>query len=208
MTIPIINTASALACLLALVKTEWHGLQYAVLFIQAVSTILTGYETLGIFLYSSLIILLFCNRFFVKNRYLKAAVLGGIWLITILGLIPFGWPRVILAYTTVFFFCTFYYFIYKKMERMLVQLLPPSKVRTSVSLPEPGTQIDLKDFGLSERQIQFVGDYIKCGISYNDLSEKYMVSLSTVKSEMAKAMRQFGVKSKEDMRILLLQYKL
>ncbi|MDY3887308.1 MAG: hypothetical protein SOZ24_08620 [Treponema sp.] len=38
--------------------------------------------------------------------------------------------------------------------------------------------------------------------------KKFIVSESTVKTEMARIQKQFGVKNREDLRILLLQYEL
>lgn len=207
-TVPAVNTISALVCFFLIFKTRWQIPQYAILFVQAIFTIFTGYEIIGIFLYSALIIKLFCNGFFKNHLILKAFGIIFIWLVSILGLIPFGWSRLILAYASIFFFCTFYYYIYRKLENQLSNFLPPSKVETQINLPEPGTKIHLEDFGLSERQIEFVSDYIKNGITYKEIAVKYIVSLSTVKSEMAKVFKKFGVSSKEDLRILLLQYKL
>ena len=43
-------------------------------------------------------------------------------------------------------------------------------------------------------------DYLMEGVTYKDLVEKYYVSLSTVKAEMARAFKTFGVNNKEDFR--------
>lgn len=206
--IPVINTSSALLCLLALINPKWHWSQYLICFIQAISTTLTGYEHLGTFIYSALIIILFCNGAFKSKPKLKISIMMSIWILTLLGLIPFGIPRMILAYAVSFFYGAFYYFIYTKLKTMLSPLLPAASVQSSIELPPPGSEISFKDYGLTERQIKFVTEYIKDGVSYNFLVEKYFVSLSTVKSEMASIFRIFGVKNKEDLRILLLQYRI
>lgn len=89
-TIPFINTICTILCFLTIFKMNWYMLQYAILFIESICTILTGYELLGIFLYSAFLIKLFVNGFFVKKLFPKIIILILIWLITILGLIPFG----------------------------------------------------------------------------------------------------------------------
>ena len=38
--------------------------------------------------------------------------------------------------------------------------------------------------------------------------KKFNVSESTIKTEMARIQKQFGVKNREDLRVLLLQYEL
>ena len=46
------------------------------------------------------------------------------------------------------------------------------------------------------------------GKTYEELAIEYHVSTSVVKKDMAAACRLFGVANKEDLRILLLQYKI
>ena len=207
--IPIINTSCAFICLLAFIKTDWHWAQYLVAFVQSISTVLTGYEFLGLFLYSVLIILLFLNGAFKTKPLMKVSFLVSIWFVVNLGLIPFGrMDRMILIYVVSFFYGAFFFYVYTRLSYLLSPLLPASTVKTDIILPTPGSELVLKDYGLTERQIKFVTEYIKEGVSYNYLVEKYYVSLSTVKSEMASIFKIFGVKNKEDLRILLLQYRI
>ena len=69
-----------------------------------------------------------------------------------------------------------------------------------------GSNIFLSDYGLTERQINFVFDYINNGLNYKDLSDKYYVSLSTVKKEFTDIYKIFNVTKLEELHILLLQY--
>ena len=70
----------------------------------------------------------------------------------------------------------------------------------------PGTKLKLSDYNLSERQISFTLDFINNNLSYNDLTEKYYVSLSTVKKEFAEVFKIFGVTKNDELKLLLLQY--
>lgn len=49
-------------------------------------------------------------------------------------------------------------------------------------------------------------DYINNGLNYKDLSDKYYVSLSTVKKEFTDIYKIFNVTKLEELHILLLQY--
>lgn len=207
-TIPFVNTLCAALSFIAIFKISWKKIQYAILFIEAVCTILTGYELLGIFLYSALLIKLFSDGFFINHFYLKLTILLLIWLSLILGLIPFGTERMILSYAAICFFCAFYYHIYKKMKNALANYLPPSMVDSEINLPEPGNPISLSDYNLSNRQKEILSEYLKYGTSYKNLAQKFIVSESTVKTEMARIQKHFGVKNREDLRVLLLQYEL
>lgn len=89
-TIPIINGASALLCLILFFIRENYFLQCSILFVQGICTALTGYEVLGAFLYSAMFIILFCNKFFATKANKKALALLGFWALALLGLIPFG----------------------------------------------------------------------------------------------------------------------
>ena len=159
-------------------------------------------------MYSALLIKLFSGGFFINHFYLKLTILLLIWLSLILGLIPFGTERMILSYAAICFFCAFYYHIYKKMKNALANYLPPSMVDSEINLPEPGNPISLSDYNLSNRQKEILSEYLKYGTSYKNLAQKFIVSESTVKTEMARIQKQFGVKNREDLRVLLLQYEL
>ena len=206
--IPLINSICTLLCFITIFKMTWYPLQYAILFIESICTILTGYELLGIFLYSALLIKLFVNGFFRKHLYSKITLLLIIWLISVLGLIPFGFERVILSYASIFFFCTFYFHIYKKMEDDLQRYIPPVPVESKVNLPSHGEKIYLSDYNLSKRQIKILQEYLKFGKSYKTMADEFFVSESIIKTEMSRIQRKFGVKNREDLRVLLLQYEI
>ncbi|MBR1639888.1 MAG: hypothetical protein IJ688_10930 [Treponema sp.] len=208
-TIPVINSLCALAALVQFFFPNKHIISYSVMLIQSVSTILTGYETLGVFLFTALIILMFCNKDLRNHFYAKFIPLLAVLLLSLFGVLPFGLFRFILAFAESVFFLSFYFCIYKKLENLLSSIAPAfrSAEKLNISLPEAGQTILLSDLGLNERQQNFIFDILNSNSSYNDLSQKYYVSTSTVKKEMADAFRLVGVKNLEELRILLLQYR-
>ena len=72
----------------------------------------------------------------------------------------------------------------------------------------PGTEIQLSSLGMTERQVNFIYDYIMENLNYKELSEKYHVSLSTVKREFTEVYKIIGVTKLEELHILLIQYKI
>lgn len=94
------------------------------------------------------------------------------------------------------------------MKNSLANYLPPSMVDSEINLPKLGNPISLSDYNLSNRQKEILSEYLKYGTSYKNLAQKFIVSESTVKTEMARIQKQFGVKNREDLRVLLLQYEL
>ena len=74
-------------------------------------------------------------------------------------------------------------------------------------LTERGSKIKLEEFGLSERQIKFVKDYLKNKSSYKELSEKYFISTSTVKKDMNDVFTKFNVKNINELYLLLIQFE-
>ena len=206
--VPIINGASAFLCLILLFIKENYRLQCLILFIQGICTALTGYEVLGAFLYSAMFLLLFVNNFFTTNAKKKVSILVLIWILTVLSLLPFGFQRFLLEFVISFFFAGFYAYVYKKLEHILSIFIPVKNDSQIIDkLPERGSKINLEEFGLSERQIKFVKDYLKNKSSYKELSEKYFISTSTVKKDMNDVFTKFNVKNINELYLLLIQFE-
>lgn len=206
-TIPIINGLSTLICFILFFTKENFYLHSLVLFVQGICTVLTGYELLGAFLYSCLFIILFCNKFFVTKTKFKFTFLCVCWGLALLGLIPFGWQRFILEVVISLFFAGYYAYIYKKLESFLSILVPAKNTSAPLQgLPERGSEIDLSTFDLSDRQIKILKDYMDNKLSYKEISEKYYISISTVKKDMADIFCKFNVKNINELYFLLSQF--
>ena len=206
-TVPILNTSCALFCFILIFIPENLICEIIILGVQCVSTTLTGYETLGTFLFMMILILLFINGFFKTHIRSKSVIILSLWLITILGVIPYGWSRFFLEIAVTGFFLGFSFYVYHRLKHLLSSFVPikVSENRT-IKLPQPGTRINLKNLGLNERQIKLIKEYLKTGNSYNQLAEKYYISTSTVKKDMTEAFSILGVRNLKEMHILLLQY--
>ena len=206
-TVPIINGLSAFACfILFFIKTN-IPIQCGILFVQGICTSLTGYEVLGAFLYSSMLIILFCDGYFVTNAKRKITFFIIFWIITVLSLLPFSLQRFILELLVSAFFAGFYSHIYKKLESHLSVFIPfHTGIENMMNLPERGSEINLQDFKLTERQIILLKEYMEHRTSYKDMAEKYILSLSTVKKEMACICSAFKVKNMQDLYFILSQY--
>ena len=207
-TIPIVNGLCALACIPLIIKPGIKSLEISIFLIQSFFTTWTGYETLGMFLYSAMIVLLFCYGFFMKHIHRRVFFIMFIWLIWLLGVIPYGFARCALVYTTFLFMFAFYYAVYSKLKHLLSPLLPSQSKEAIVKLPPQGSLLNLSDCQLSERQIKILNEYLETNASYSELADKFIVSVSTVKKEMASILHIFGVKNCEELRYLLSHYRL
>lgn len=219
-TIFFINAISAiLALLLCIFPKNWQAMVSLLLF-QSISTTITGYDTLGTFLYSGCIILCFCNGFFKKS--LKIKILGFIliWALVLAGYGFYaihnqdpefngirGVYRLLLEIAVSIFFFGFYFYIYKKLEVLLVTLVPAKTViNTNEKLPAAGSTIYLSEFNLTERQAKLVLEYLATQKNYEALSEQFFISKSTVKKDMTEVFEKFSVTNLKELHILLLQY--
>lgn len=213
-TVPVMNVSSAVMAFFLIFFPNFTKLCYSVFFIQSINTILTGYEFLGIFLYYGMITLMFCNGEFKTKIREKMTVFLIVLIILIFGIIPYGgYEKFLLSFSEAVFFFGFYFCIYKKLESQLSSIFPAyhdlNKITlSSRNLPSTGSELNLLNYGLSERQCKFVLDNLLENSNYSDLSEKYYVSLSTVKKDMCEVFKKFGVDNLESFRLLMMQYKI
>lgn len=204
--IPIVNSLCAFLCIITIFKMHYEKLQCAVLLIQSIFTIATGYEILGILLYTILLIKLFLSGFYKTHPKIKTFFSFGFWILLILTLFPFGLERLFLAFSVICFFCTFSYWLYLKLNEQLKPFLPENIITTKIKLPPQGSNLDLKKYGFTDRQILILKEFMNFELTYKKIAQKLLLSTSTVKSEMSKIINFFEVKNAENLRLLLLQY--
>ena len=216
-TIFIVNFISAISCLFLVFKPENWKAQCLILFIQSVSTTLTGYNTLGTFLYSALIILLFVNGFFktqLKEKFISLCIIWaavcfgyGIYAMNNDAFGKRGIYMFLLEISLSIFFFGFYYYVYKKIETLLVTLVPVKPLpNNGIKLPALGTELHLSDYSLTERQVKLVLEYLATQKNYEALGEQFYISKSTVKKDMTVIFEKFGVTNLKELHILLLQF--
>lgn len=210
-----INLLCTVCCVFSIVYPKDYRLQCKILFVQGITTALTNFAILGIFLYDSFIILLFCNGGLKTKTKQKLSIIFGIWFVVCM---LYGYECYInyhkywiylflLQILLTAFSFSFYMCIYKKLESLLIPLVPQKKITCkNIDLPEPGNEIELSRLGLTSRQAELVKEYLKSQSSYEELSKKFFISKSTVKKDMADTFVKFGVSNIKELHILLIQY--
>lgn len=208
-----INSVSAVIALALTFKPSVWQAQVFLLFIQACTTTLTGYNTLGTFLYSAFIILCFANGFFKTKVRLKISCILIAWIAVLIGYgyyaIQWGTRGVMyihISIATSLFFFAFYFYVYKKLETLLVPLVPAKPQKSDIKLPQQGTSLYLSNYGLTERQTNLVLEYLSSEKTYSELAKQFYISESTVKKDMTEIFEKFNVQNIKDLHILLLQY--
>ena len=87
-------------------------------------------------------------------------------------------------------------------------LLPNEIQSSKFDIPLPGSILDLSGLGLTERQLACILACKDNSLSYKQLGEQFFVSESAIKKEMTSLFEKFGVKNKEQLRILLNHYQI
>ena len=215
--IPYMNVIKAMlnafcVCLsiILIIHPEKKLLTYIVFFIEAGNAALVGFLGIGTSLFCTGIVLCFINGEFAVNRKKKVIMLSIYWALVIVTIWPvLGFTFVIFEILGTLFGLSACAALYQKLEgKLSYLLLPDETLTTSITLPLKGSILKLSDYELSERQIAFILGSIKQGETYESLANRYYVSASVVKKDMAAACKYFGVANREALRILLLQYKL
>ena len=171
-------------------------------------TILTHYEQLGIFFFYAALILILCKDLVKKEPRKKIFVMFLVHLITLVLSYPHGINRMIINISYSVFCFAFYFWIYYNLKAKLSCLFPQNVRENNTIIGKPaGSTISLSDYNLNERQCTFVLENIHNKLSYKEISEKYFVSISTVKKIFAEVFKIFNVSNIEELRILLLQYQ-
>lgn len=206
----IVNSFCICFCIIIALYPEKKLLTYIVFFVEAGNVTLVGFIGVGTSLFCVGVILCFINGEFARNRTGKIILLSIYWVLIISTIYPaLGLHFLIFEIMMTLFAFVLFAAIYQKLEAKLSYLLilPAESVKTKITLPPKGSVLKLRDYALSERQRAFIIGSIKNGETYEKLGEKYYVSTSVVKKDMAAACKYFGVANREALRILLLQYR-
>lgn len=204
--IPVIHGFVFLASIFLCFKYNYL-LQYYLFQIESIVCILSSIQALGIFLFHASEIILLINRYEKKDckKYLIISLAIHILslLITFFDSWTYGLVYLFASMFMLFVFCWFY-----ELLKIRFSCFTPATVKENsvLSNVKHGSNIFLSDYGLSERQINFIYDYINNDLNYKDLSDKYFVSISTVKKEFTDVYKIFNVTKLEELHILLLQY--
>ena len=180
----------------------------AIFGLESELTILTNYEELGIFFFYAALILILCKDLIKEKPRKKIIWMFVVHLITLMLTFTNGITYMLVDISYSVFCFTFYMWIYYTLKAKLSCLFPKNVRENNTIIGKPaGSVIKLSDYNLNERQRTFLIEHIHNKLSYKELSEKYFVSISTVKKIFAEVFKIFNVSNIEELRILLLQYQ-
>ena len=182
----------------------------AILIIESELTILTNYEELGIFFFYATLIYIVCTDLLVekKKKTRHFTIMFIVHIITLGLSYTHGIKGVVVAIGYSCFCFAFYMWIYSILKAKLSCLIPKNVRENDIFIGKPaGSVIKLSEYSLSERQRTFIIEHIHNKLTYKELSEKYFVSVSTVKKIFADTFKVFNVSNIEELRLLLLQYQ-
>lgn len=206
--IPIIHAISLVLALFCIIKPEFK-IQFAIMQLESVLTIVTNYEHLGIFFFWSSVFLLTVLEY--PNKKISRLLFISLFfhILSLIGVYPHGIEKTIIAAVSSVFYGSIFFWIYEVLK-IRFSCFTPAKVseNSTISKLPKGAVLNLSDYKLSERQINFVLDNITNNLSLKDLSEKYYVSISTVKKEFREMYQIFGVTKLEELHLLLMQYQI
>lgn len=181
--------------------------EYTVLLVESCITILTNYEQLGIFFFYVAVVLIIIDFQFSKKAFIISYILCVIHVICILLIYTHGWAVTFVALFTSFFYGTFFISIYKFLKSEFC-LVPANVTENEILKTVRGKTLSLSDFKLSERQINLVYDCLNDSLNYKDLSEKYFISVSTVKKDFTDVFHVFNVDNLNELKMLLIQFQI
>lgn len=206
--IPTIHIISCLFSLVCIIKPI-YPLNFIVCLVESSLTIITGTEILGVFLfYAGLIIFCLHGEFDTKKKIGIISFFA--WhFITIFLSYTHGWMNTMITFGSSIFMMSFFLWVLFILKEKFSCFLPQKVTHnTTVGFKQPGSELKLSDYGLTERQINLVLDYVYNNLNYKALSEKYALSHSLVKKEFNDMFQIFHVSKIEELYILLLQYQL
>ena len=211
--IPFLNALSLFFAVCLFIFPKFEFLCYIVLIPQIIATTMTGHETLGVFLYVLFLAILFFEQrlsYKVKNLFMILSLI--IFLIVLLGVLPYGIVRFCMAFAETIFFVTTFLSFYISIKEKLNSLIPEinSKLYFSndIKLPKSGEVVSLKEIGLTKRQSELLILFVTKDFSYTQLAQKTDISVSIIKKEMSDCLTIFGCRNIATLRIILSNFQL
>lgn len=205
--IPVVHFLCVALALVDVIRPNSY-ITLSIFLIESELTILTSYQELGIFFFYAAVIIILCKDL-ILNKSKKTLIILFILHFISLGLsYTHGIKYMFVSLGYSMFCMVFYLWIYSVLKAKLSCLFPKNVRENNTIIGKPaGATISLSDYNLNERQRLFVMENIHNKMCYKEISEKYFVSISTVKKIFAEVFKIFEVSNIEELRILLLQYQ-
>lgn len=205
--IPVVHGICLLLTVICIIKPN-PSLMITIFLSESELTILTNYEELGIFFFYAALILVLCKDILSNKKKYYVYVLFFFHIITLALTYTHGLKYTLIDIGYSLFCFAFYLWIYSILKAKFSCIIPQNVRENTTIIGKPaGAVISLSDYNLNERQSTFVIENIRNKLSYKEISEKYFVSISTVKKIFAEVFKIFEVSNIEELRILLLQYQ-
>ena len=189
---------------------ENHIATIILITLQVIHEIIVGYEHVGIIIGVIGIQLLFAWGYFRTHTVAKFATIYTVWIAAFTWiLIRYTIDRYIFDLGVLFFATAAYLYVYYLLSDKLSYLLPAVEETDGgalISLPEKGSHIYLSEMELTEQQIEYIRYIMQTKKTYNEISAETGRNLSAVKREMSVLFKLFGVKNRDSLHLLLLQY--
>ncbi len=210
--VPAANIFTFVATIVYLFMPQQLWIIFFLYMLETVNLMLTGFFKIGITLYVNFFAF-FCAAGFARHHFKKKAAIAG----TILVLMIFANYKsttiLDLIFYTVFAgfemgcYILLYFLLQEKLNFLFTDVEVPG-IKPAIKLPETGSTLDLHELGLTERQIECIKFTLNTDYSFKKIAEELITSESTVKKDMQDLYKFFGVKNRELLRLLLLQYTL
>lgn len=205
--IPVVHSICLLLAFTCIIKPSTY-VMITIFLLESELTILTGYEELGIFFFYAALILIFCKDILSKKSKRPVLIMVVLHFVTLLLTYTHGLNITFISIGYSVFCFAFYLWIYSYLKAKFSCLFPKNVRENNTIIGKPaGAVISLADYNLNERQSTYVIENIHNKLSYKEISEKYFVSISTVKKIFAEVFKIFEVSNIEELRLLLLQYQ-
>lgn len=208
----IVPVAHITSCLLTLYSFIFinskssNYVQIILLFIESTVTLLTGFEFLGLLLYSSILILGYCYGFLKDHAGLKIHILVVYWFGILFGLFPTKKIMFAIVFVASLYIIFFYLFVLYSLEVKFSTYIP-AEAKHNSSLPKAGEILELSKLDISDRDRQIILCLCE-GMSYQEISGKIFYSVSTVKKDVLALCEFFKVKNVSELKMLLFQYRI
>ena len=207
--VPIANISCAAICFFLVAFPKFRFMQSVVSFIQGIVMTLNNLMFLGIFLYFFGIALLFCYGYLNTKRQVRYVLSILPLMLSFFIILPKSLPKFFMAFSYSLFLTFAFLHLYFTVKNSLLDLFPflSDKISTA-KLPKHGETLNLKNYELSERQIEITKEFLKGTTNYKKLAECFVISESTVKKEMSNVCKKFGVDNSTVLLLLLKQYEI
>lgn len=207
--VPAVNIFTLVATIVYLFIPNQVWFLFFLYLLETVNLIFTGFPVVGITLYINFFAF-FCAGGYAKSHFKIKFAVAALILISMISL-EYRHSLTDIIYYVAFssFEMECYFLLYFMLQERLCFLFKDVDVpglAPEITLPPKGSVLNLKEMGLSERQISCIHYTLSTNFNFKKIAEELITSESTIKKEMQYLYKLFGVKNRELLRLLLIQY--